>query len=125
MKRATVAQSLRVVAREMLAELEANYLHVAKVPIPNGYKRVVVSFNAWWYRDFCGDWLRDRGGRYRKPRTMIRRQHTIRAMKEIISGYCVTEYAKRLLPKVIKHAMEGRHDKNATRKTTARKRLHA
>jgi hypothetical protein len=85
---------VRHAAIEMLEELQGNRLHVIKQPSKGGYVRIAVSVNAYWYREFCKRYLRRYG---RKDRTMIRRCHVVRALKEIASGKCNTTYAKRLV----------------------------
>lgn len=37
-------------ARQLLAELDAGWLEVCKVPTKDGYLRVPVSVNATWYQ---------------------------------------------------------------------------
>lgn len=85
-------------ARHLLDELESGWLEVCKVPGRNGgYIRVPVSVNAEWYTRFCRSCL-SRSRRFSKLRTMIRRQHTIAALKRIMRGNAKGVYAERLMP---------------------------
>lgn len=86
----------------MLDQLRGNCLEVAKVPgRGGGYVRAVVSHNAPWYREFCAAWERGRGvrgGRFgrTRPRTIIRRRATERALVRMLAGDFSGEYAERL-----------------------------
>lgn len=84
-------------ATYLLDELEGQGLEVVKVPSENGYVRVPVSVNAEWYRHFCASYKRSRN-KYPRPRTIIKRCHTISALKRIISGNINGVYAERLMP---------------------------
>lgn len=85
-------------ARHLLDELEAGWLEVCMVSNLNGgYIRVPISVNAEWYSRFCAQYL-SRSKRFPKLRTMIRRQHTIAALKRIEQGNTRGVYAERLLP---------------------------
>lgn len=109
-----IAKSLRNTAREMLEELHAGWLEVMKVPYDDdggrGYKRVVCSRNADWYRRFCADHISHKHGRARRPRTFIKRGSTVRGLCELVgSGVPRTLYASRLLPYVIQEALNRQH----------------
>lgn len=79
----------------LLEELQATRLEVIKVPSRDGgYVRLTVGQNCDWYRDFCASYTRFRRQR---DRTIIKRCHTIAALKRIQAGDRLTEYAKRLL----------------------------
>lgn len=92
----------RDAARWLLEELESSRLEVCKVPgREGGYVRVCVSVNAEWYRGFCGDWVRPRRRRYRRPRTIIKRCHTVRALQRIVGGNPRGVYCERLLPLLV------------------------
>ncbi len=85
----------------MLDQLRGNRLEVAKLPTATGYRRFVVSQNAPWYREFCAAWERERGvrgGRFgrNRPRTIIRRRDTERALVRMLAGDFSGEYAERL-----------------------------
>ncbi len=88
--------------REMLSELQGNRLEVALLERADedgesrGNRLVVVSQNAGWYRVLCGNHLTTRR-RYPKPRTVIRRVHTVRALKRMMSGDRTSVYAQRIL----------------------------
>jgi hypothetical protein len=86
-------------ASRMLAELDGGWLHVIKVPGRHGgYIRVVCSHNADWYRDFCRRFEHGRlKRRYRKPRTVIRRCHTRKALEHLVAGKNSTLYSGRLM----------------------------
>ena len=82
-------------ARVLLEELQSTRLEVIKVPARDGgYVRLTVNRNCDWYRDFCASYTRFRRQR---DRTIIKRCHTITALKRIQAGDRLTEYAKRLL----------------------------
>lgn len=82
-------------AQYLLDELLATRLEVIKVPsCDGGYVRLTVSQNCDWYRDFCASYTRFRR---RRDRTIIKRCHTIAALKRLQAGDRQTEYIKRLL----------------------------
>lgn len=90
----------RVAAKYMLEELEAGWLEVAKVVSQHGgYIRICNSVNCEWYSRFCRahEGFR-RNRRWKKPRTFIKRCHTITALKRIIAGRMDSVYAERLEP---------------------------
>ena len=98
---------VRQAARYMRWELETSWLEVVLIPSRDpemaargGMIRVAVSQNACWYQSFCRDHLsgRKKPRRRMKPDTLIRRRHTLRALREIESGRAATIYAQRLLP---------------------------
>jgi hypothetical protein len=97
-------------AKALLADLEGNYLEVTKAPgREGGYIRVPVSVNAEWYRQFCKRYLTTRR-RYPKPRTLIRRCHTVAALRRIIGGRTDdTEYTRRLFEFVKQEACWQQH----------------
>lgn len=68
--------------------------------------RVVEAQNPQWYREFCAQYEANRTRpRYgRKPDTLIKRAHTLRALQEIENGECATRYAQRLYPFVEREA---------------------
>jgi hypothetical protein len=83
---------------DLLDELQNNRLEVVKVQTPEGFKRVVCSQNAPWYQDFCFSYQKARK-RYPKPRTIIKRCHTIRTLEALLSNPTLsTTYAQRLQP---------------------------
>ena len=81
----------------MLDELESSYPETMKVPgREGGYVRVPVSVNAEWYRRFCRRYMTCYRRRP-KPRTFIKRCHTIKALGRMLNGDMSTVYAKRLI----------------------------
>ena len=88
----------REAAELLLEELEGNGLEVCKVPgLEGGYVRVSVSVNCEWYRRLCCQWKKSRR-RYPKARTIIKRVHTVAALRRIIAGNFSGVYAQRLQP---------------------------
>jgi hypothetical protein len=88
----------RSAALLLLEELESSWPETCKVPGRyGGYIRVPVSTNCEWYRRLCRRYL-SRRRRYPKPRTIIKRCHTIIALKRIAAGNQVGVYAERLRP---------------------------
>lgn len=81
----------------MLRELlESSFPETIKVPgREGGYVRVPVSVNTEWYRRFCADYETMRG---RKMRTIIKRCHTIQALRRMGAGNFAGVYAERLSP---------------------------
>lgn len=77
----------------MLAELRENRLEV----IVLNDCRAVVSENCPWYRHFC-DTHKSPRRRYPRPRTIIKRYATIRALERMLAGRFDSIYAQRLLP---------------------------
>lgn len=83
----------------MLNELKQRRLRVVKVRTEDGWRRIATETNPEWYQDFCESYKNPRK-KYSKIRTYIKRQHTMNALKRIISG-CVSEssqYVQRLIP---------------------------
>jgi hypothetical protein len=79
------------VLEEMLNELESSCLEVILVPelrrtCEGGCRRVAVSKNALWYRQFCAAYLSTRKRRNLAPDTCIRRRETINALRRMIAG---------------------------------------
>lgn len=88
----------RMAAQLLLEELLSSGLEVIKVPgREGGYIRVPVSVNCEWYRRFCRTLQRGRR-RYPKPRTIIKRCHTVAALKRLMRGNDKSAYAERLMP---------------------------
>lgn len=102
------------IAEQMRHELASHRLEVVLVPSPvehwptDRQRRVVCERNPGWYREFCRQYPtnRSRPRQRRKPDTLIKRQHTLRALAEIEDGRIETEYAKRVYPFVVKEAQE-------------------
>jgi hypothetical protein len=98
-------RNLRRKARILLDELEGSCLEVVLIPshdhecaMRGGMIRAVQTQNADWYRKFCGEHSSNwkDSWRWSKFKTKIKRQHTIRALNELIDGKCATPYAKDL-----------------------------
>lgn len=93
-------------AEEYLNELEGHVLEVVLIPsrdddcaLRGGMIRCVQMENAKWYRRFAAKYESVRKDRLRyrnKFKTKIKRQHTIRGLRELMDGRCKTIYAHRL-----------------------------
>ena len=93
-------------ARRMLNELESSDLEVCEIPGSNGgYIRVPISVNLQWYRRFCAQYQTTRR-RHPKPRTIIRRCHTIAALRRIIAGNRSGVYAGRLISLIDEYVLD-------------------
>lgn len=90
----------------MLDELESCRLTVCKIRTEDGWIRVPLTRNADWYREFCAEYVTPRRDRRMKARTIIKRCHTESALNRIARGKIETEYARRLLPRVVERAKE-------------------
>lgn len=96
----------------MRLELEGRRLDVVLVPSPVEYwpteqqRRVVCERNPGWYRELCRQYEsnRTRPRQRKKPDTLIKRRHVLRALAEIEDGRIDTEYARRVYPFVEKAA---------------------
>lgn len=94
-----MAQEVADAARQLLEELEAGWLEVAKIPSRRGgYIRVPMSKNAEWYSRLCRTYESATSKRFPKPRTIIKRCHTIAALRRLIDGRRDGEYYERLRP---------------------------
>jgi hypothetical protein len=80
----------------MLYELESNRLVVAKIRIERGYIRAPISWNAPWYQRLCRANMTCRK-RYPKARTIIKRIHTVTALRRMLKGDLTGVYAERIL----------------------------
>ena len=88
---------MRDVFAMMAEELEGSYLEVVKIPGRyGGYIRVPVSVNAEWYRVFCKQYLSTRR-RFSRPRTLIKRGDTLKALVRLSNRNFRGVYAERLL----------------------------
>lgn len=92
-------------AQILLDELESNSLEVVLIPsndpdcaMRGGKIRAVQTQNADWYRKFCGEHPSNRkdSWRWSKFKTKTKRQHTRRALRELIGGKCYSPYARDL-----------------------------
>lgn len=94
--------AFRLTLRAMLEELESHRLEVCLAPAPtpmhSGHMvRVRCDINPRWYRDFCATFSSGRGWRRGKADTVIRRQHTARALRAMLGGRMPPAYGPRLL----------------------------
>ncbi len=104
----------QLIAEQMHHELASTRLEVVLVPSPvehwptDRQRRVVCERNPGWYRELCRRYpsRRARPRQRRKPDTMIKRRHTLRALAEVENGRVDSEYAKRVYPFVEKAAKE-------------------
>lgn len=119
---------LREAAADLLGELEQNRLEVGVARLADGGGiRVVISCNAAWYRRLCGQYLGvrgQRGSRFRRPRTVIRRSCTVKALRRFLAGTYDPRsvYQERLRPFIEERAREVRRGR---RPLTARERQAA
>lgn len=92
--------TIQEAASEMLEELRALKLEVCKVATDTGYVRCVVCLNPHWYSKLCQQWeQRRRNLKWRRPRTIIKRVDTLKALQRIAaSGLDSTQYSQRLAP---------------------------
>lgn len=88
----------RIAAEYMLREMSEQKLQVKKRPTDTGYVRDVISHNPWWYSELCEAHKNVRtNGRWKRPRTFIKRVQVVRSLRRIASGHHVTGvYADRL-----------------------------
>jgi hypothetical protein len=99
----TEEEHIRMTCEIMLEYLQRSYLEVA-VNREN-YTRMVCGQNTKWYQDFCAAyqscaWIYRNGKKTKlkkRPRTFIKRCHTIAALKRMINGDFRGEYATRLM----------------------------
>lgn len=99
------SHQLQKLAAEYLLELDSHCLEVVLIPsrdhdcyMRGGMIRAVQEQNAEWYQKFCAEHESNRKDRLRwaKFKTKIKRQHTRRALKELIAGKCESYYAQDL-----------------------------
>lgn len=121
----------QLIAEQMREELASRRLDVVLVPSPVEHwptgrqRRAVCGRNPTWYRQLCSQYhsRRSRPRRRRKPDTLIKRQHTLRALAEIEDGRIDSEYAQRVYPFVVSEAEKyvQLHEAQLARKRTAPK----
>jgi hypothetical protein len=95
----------QLIAEQMRHELASRRLEVVLVPSPvehwptDQQRRVVCERNPAWYRELCRQYQsnRARPRQRRKPDTLIKRRHVLRALGEIEDGRLDTEYARRVI----------------------------
>lgn len=89
---------MQALASELLEELQSERLEVTKIPgRDGGYIRAVITQNPEWYQRLCE---RHQGRRRRFPRsrTIIKRQDTLRVLRQLAEGDSrPTLYQERLL----------------------------
>lgn len=91
---------LQVAACCMLDDLDRCKLHVIKIRKDGGWVRLAIESNPDWYRNFCSEYMKRRR-KYPKIRTLIKRCHTINALRKIANDSDImTPYVCRLLPYV-------------------------
>lgn len=84
--RTAVPPEVATAARQMLDELLTLKLQVCSNQ--GGYIRVVVCPNPDWYSRLCQQHLMLRPNRrWKRPRTIIRRVHTIRVLETLSEGW--------------------------------------
>jgi hypothetical protein len=95
---------IQAVAAELADELRNSRLEVCKIRSFDGWIRIPITSNPAWYSRLCANWERRRR-RYPKPRTIIKRQQTIRSLDRISHGMkCGRTYWERLLPIIAEEA---------------------
>lgn len=106
-----VRHKITDVLRRFLDELDSSGLEVIKVPGRDGvgYVRAVCSRNPEWYREFCAWYVRPRRGRYRRPRTIIKRCWTRKGLLHLLAGNNSTMYSGRLM-EYAEHAIARQED---------------
>lgn len=88
---------MKTILKWMLQDLLDHRLEVYKVPSSiSGYVRCAITTNCEWYSKLCSSYCRTRK-KYPKYRTIIKRQHTITALKRMIKGNHKGIYAARIL----------------------------
>ena len=110
-------REIEMAAEQMLMELAEQRLEVVLIPslLPDvaergGMIRAAVNRNPQWYQQLCSQYppqrTKPRRGKRGERDTAIKRRHVLRALEEIASGNCATEYARRLMPFVKAKAKE-------------------
>jgi len=85
------------VIKLLVDELNGGWLEVCKIPTKRGYIRVSVSVNCEWYSRLCAAHTAQRRKRYRKPRTIIKRCVTLKALDRMSRGNMTGVYAARII----------------------------
>lgn len=106
----TISKDIKIMAGLMRKQLDDSRLSVelseSYQTADNGRMiRVATDRNPEWYQRFCRTYSPSNRKRERARKhhdTYIKRSHTLRALNEIESGKCETDYAYRLLPVVKK-----------------------
>ena len=98
------------IAAELLQELRHSRLVVIKFrTAEGGYNRASISQNPPWYQSLCSREMRGRR-RYPRPRTIIKRVDTIKALEKIARGRPVDGvYMERLIA-VVDQEIEARSE---------------
>lgn len=99
--------TLKDAALELLIELEGSRLDVVLIPshdpdcaMRGGKIRAAHESNCEWYQKFCKSFSSTRRRKNRLFDTMIKRQHTIKALERIMKGEARGVYTSRLMPLV-------------------------
>lgn len=101
----------------MKEDLEASRpLTIKVIGRDGGYIRVPVTQNPEWYRALCSAHKRYRLNRkWRRPRTIIKRCNTLKALDRMMDGNFTGVYAERLIEIVREYAaMIRRHRRAAS-----------
>lgn len=101
-------------AKELLTDLNANYLEVVLIPAPDPrhsghYVRVTQYQNCAWYRTFCKEHPSNRRWQNRKGRTLIKRNWTIKGLTDLIEGNPKTIYTERLRAFILRNGSNGKY----------------
>lgn len=90
----------RIAAEYMLREMAEQKLAVGTAPAPHGDNRirVAININPWWYSRLCEAHKNIRtNGRWKRPRTFIKRVDVVRTLRRIVSQETVGDlYGERL-----------------------------
>ena|SRR2546421_8149373 len=106
------------VAKVLLAELESSRLEVVLIPsrdpdcaMRGGMLRAVQEQNADWYQSFARQFESHRKDRlrWRKFKTKIKRNDTLRGLRELVEGNCDSVYAQRLKDFIEHGEPNGKH----------------
>lgn len=128
-----IPRKQRIALRGMLAELTSHRLEVILAPskLPDRAERgdmirVTLDRNADWYRRMCDDHPSTRKRKNRAPDTMIKRQHTIRALEDMIrTGYADAPYEHLILRYVDGFLKDQAAQRDAERHAAYERRLEA
>lgn len=96
---------LRRELERMQAEFESTRLEVGLAPLnpgkrgynEGGCKRVTLSVNAKWYRDFCARHLSSRKRNKRHPDTRIKRRNVERLLSRLLLVGSISKYGEELI----------------------------
>ncbi len=60
---------------------------IPEIAADGGCRRAVVQANPQWYRDLCGMYPRDGSTNRKNPRTIVKRQYTLKVLFRLKNGY--------------------------------------